>query len=259
MNHIIYVGKHALTMAVSRHLHDSWELIFCTSGNGRMNFEGRILDYSAEDILIIPPLLPHSNMSEEGFTNIHINLIDTTLTHTEPLVVHADPNGFLRDAFTAAFHYFSEGAAGYHTLLPIYGQLIVAFLTLSQPNYQHSEIIQKIENHILQNYPDSAYDLNAYLESLPFNSEYLKKLFKKATGLTPHQYLTDKRLENAACTLATYCGKGNISETARLCGFSDPLYFSRMFKKKYGVSPRNYVSDEIPPAATDSDSMKIMV
>lgn len=259
MNNIVYVGKHALTMAVSRHIHHSWELIYCTSGNGRMRFEDRIADYGADDILIVPPLLPHSNMSEEGFTNIHINLVDSTLTHTEPSLVHADPNGFLRNAFTAAFYYYSEGAAGYHTLLPLYGQLIVASLTLSQPSGQHGETIQQIENSILQNYPDAAYDLNAYLSGLPFNTEYLKKVFKKATGLTPHQYLTDKRLESAANTLATYYGKGNISETARLCGFSDPLYFSRMFKKKYGVPPRSYTPPETPPAGTGSDSMKIMV
>lgn len=71
MNNVVYVGKHALTMAVSRHIHHSWELIYCTSGNGQMRFEDRIIDYAADDILILPPLLPHSNMSEEGFTNIH--------------------------------------------------------------------------------------------------------------------------------------------------------------------------------------------
>ncbi len=259
MNKIVYVGKHALTMAVSRHLHNSWELIYCTSGNGKMIFGDATLEYAAGDITIIPPLLPHSNISENGFTNIHMNLIDSTLTHTEPLIIPADSNGFLLDAFTASFHYFSSGAAGYQTLLPLYGQLVVSTLSLSQPNYQHSEVIQKIENDILQNYPDCGYDLNAFLGSLPFNIEYLKKLFKRATGLTPHQYLIDKRLENAASTLATYCGKGNISETARLCGFSDPLYFSRMFKKKYGVSPRSYSPPDLPHGAAGSDSVKIMI
>lgn len=258
MNRIVYVGKHALTMAVSRHLHNCWELIYCTSGSALASFDDREIAYAADDILMIPPLLPHSNASRDGFTNIHINLTDTTLTHTEPVLIHADPNGFLRNAFSAAFYYFSEGAAGAQTLLPLYRQLIVASLALAQPNGQHSETIQRIENDILQHYPDRGYDLNAFLSELPFNTEYLKKMFKKATGLTPHQYLTDKRLESAASILATYCGKGNISETARLCGFSDPLYFSRMFKKKYGVPPRGYIAEESPHAA-DPDSMKIMV
>ena len=258
MNNIIYVGKHALTWTVSRHFHKGWELIYCTSGNGQLIFADRRLEYDANDVAIIPPLLPHSNISEDGFTNIHMNLPDAALPHTEPFIVRADSNGFLLDAFTAAFYYYSEASAA-HTVLPLYGQLIVGLLTSSQPNRRHSDTVQQIEDHILQHYPDCAYDLNAYLSSLPFNIEYLKKMFKRETGLTPLQYLTDKRLESAARTLATFCGKGNISETAHLCGFSDPLYFSRLFKKKYGVSPRSYTPEALTPPVPGSDDMKIML
>lgn len=258
MNKIVYVGKHALTMSVSRHFHSNWELIFCTDGEGELVFDDRVLHYSANDIAIIPPFLPHSNRSEEGFTNIHINLAEATIIGTEPLIIPAEPNGFLLNAFSAAFYYYSSPSAG-AVLLPAYGQLIAAFLTAYQPAGPNNEIIQEILNNILQNYPDPRYDLNAYLHTLPFNSEYLKKLFKKETGLTPLQYLTDRRLESAANMLVMNCDKGNISETARLCGFSDPLYFSRLFKKKYGVSPRNYRGEGKPDFFPDSDSMKTML
>lgn len=255
MSTISYVGKHALTWTVSRHIHKDWELIYCTEGSGEMVFEGRTLRYGAGDVAIVPPMVPHSNVSEGGFTNIHMNVSDSSLTGTEPLIVHADSNGFLLDAFTAAFYYYSESGVG-QGLLPIYGQLIVTFLTQYQPGRRHSDTVQRIEDNILQHYPDCTYDLNAYLNTLPFNTEYLKKMFKKETGLTPLQYLTEKRLENAASTLASYCGRGNVSETARLCGFGDPLYFSRLFKRKYGVSPRNYSPEAASPG---SDNIKIMV
>lgn len=258
MNHIIYAGKHALTWTVSQHLHKGWELIYCTSGDGEMVFEGRRLSYGANDVAVIPPMVPHSNMSENGFTNIHINLTDAALTYTEPRIVRADSNGFLLDAFRAAFYCYSDASGG-RALLPIYGQLIVACLTSYQRERRHSEVVQQIEDNILQHYPDCTYDLNAYLSALPFNTEYLKKMFKKETGLTPLQYLTDRRLENAASTLSTYLGKGNISETARLCGFSDPLYFSRLFKKKYGVSPRSYTPGAAAQAESGREDMKIMV
>lgn len=251
MNNIVYVGKHALTWTVSRHCHRGWELIYCTGGAGELIFDGGTLSYRAHDVAVIPPMVPHSNVSAEGFTNIHINLMDTALTYLEPLIIQADSNGFLLDAFTAAFYYYSEASAG-QDLLPIYGQLVAAFLSKHQPRRQHSETVRQIEDDILRHYPDCTYDLNAYLSSLPFNTEYLKKMFKKETGLTPLQYLTSKRLENAASTLASFCGTCNVSETALMCGFSDPLYFSRLFKKRYGVSPRNYT----PEAAPDP---KIMV
>lgn len=258
MNQITYVGRHALTWTVSRHIHKGWELICCTSGCGQLVFSGKSLPYSDGDVVIVPPMLPHANISEEGFTNIHINLTDAALPQAEPYVVRSDPNGFLLDAFNAAFYYWSEAGAG-QTLLPIYAQLIVAFLTKYQPGHYRSEAVQRIEADILQHYPDCTYDLNAYLASLPFNTEYLKKMFKRETGFTPLQYLTEKRLESAASTLSSFCGKGNISETARLCGFGDPLYFSRLFKRKYGVSPRNYTSEMAFPASSTPDDSKIMV
>lgn len=257
MNNIVYVGKHALTWTVSRHVHKDWELIYCTGGSGEMVFEDRTLRYGAHDIIVIPPALPHSNQSAEGFTNIHMNLTDTVLPGAEPFMIRADSNGFLLDAFQAAFYYYHSETAARQVLLPIYGQLITAFLTSCQP--QHSTVVQQVENDILKHYPDCTYDLNAYLGSLPFNTEHLKKMFKKETGLTPLQYLTNKRLESAASTLSTYLGRGNVSETARMCGFSDPLYFSRLFKRKYGISPRSFTEEVILPDASDPEDVKILV
>ena len=247
MSVISYVGKHARTWTVSRHLHRDWELIYCTGGSGELLFEGQALPYAANDVAVIPPMVPHSNMSAEGFTNVHVNLADAAFSYPAPLVVRGDPNGFLSDAFSAAFYYWSEPSAG-HALLPVYGQLLAALVDACQPGPRRSEVVQQVEDHILHHYPDCAYDLNAYLSSLPFSTGYLKKLFKRETGLTPLQYLTGKRLENAASILATFCGRVNISETACLCGFADPLYFSRLFKQRYGVPPRSYMAAALPPA-----------
>lgn len=260
MNKIVYVGKHALTMTVSRHFHSTWELIFCTSGCGTMIFGDSTMPYSANEIVVIPPLLPHANVSVTGFTNIHIYLEEATFHQTEPFIISADPNGFLFNAFSAAFYYYSSNSEGRSLLLPLYGQLIATSLTIQKPEHPHSEIVQQLENDILENYPDRSYDLNFFLNTLPFSAGYLKKLFKKETGLTPLQYLIDKRLENAANYLAANGGNRNISEISHQCGFSDPLYFSRVFKRKYGVAPRDYTSEQAaPPDASDPDQFKIML
>lgn len=258
MNRILYAGKHSLTLVVSQHCHSSWELIFCTSGSGKLIFDSKTIHYSANEIAVIPPFVSHSNVSMAGFTNIHINLADAAFSQTEPMIIPADANGFLLNAFTAAFYFYSSSFEGRTVLLHLYGQLIAAILNLRQPKQIRSETVQQIADNILANYSDCGYDVNLYLNSLPFSAEYLKRLFKKEVGLTPHQFLTDKRLDSAANTLVNIYGKGNISEVARLSGFSDPLYFSRLFKKKYGVPPRDYTSGSMPPAVNNSDSMKII-
>jgi AraC-like DNA-binding protein len=104
-----------------------------------------------------------------------------------------------------------------------------------------SEIVEEIRKSILKNFSDINYKLDVYLKSLPFSYDYLRKLFKKETGLTPHEYLIRTRM-NAAQMLLSSTGRFDFSvnETSELCGFSEPLYFSRVFKKRFNVSPTEY-------------------
>ena len=61
------------------------------------------------DIVIIPPMTPHSNASADGFQNIHINMVSPALSFVSPLVISDDSNHFLLDAFNAVFfHFYSD-------------------------------------------------------------------------------------------------------------------------------------------------------
>ena len=55
-------------------------------------------------------------------------------------------------------------------------------------------------------------------------------------GVSPQQYLIDLRLRNARDLLIST--DLSISEVARSVGYDDPLYFSRLYRKHYGLSPR---------------------
>lgn len=62
--------------------------------------------------------------------------------------------------------------------------------------------------------------------------------FKRHTGMPPMQYILNLRLNNARALLTqTDC---TVSEIAAIVGFSDPLYFSRLFKRHFGLSPAQY-------------------
>lgn len=64
------------------------------------------------------------------------------------------------------------------------------------------------------------------------------RCFKDFTGSSPQAYLVDMRIEKAKDLLAN--NSFQISEVAELVGYLDPLYFSRIFKKKTGCSPNEY-------------------
>ena len=62
--------------------------------------------------------------------------------------------------------------------------------------------------------------------------------FRKVTGTTPLRYITRSRLEKARDLLLE--SDLPVSAVAEMCGFSDPLYFSRCFRKQFLSSPRQY-------------------
>ena len=70
------------------------------------------------------------------------------------------------------------------------------------------------------------------------SKSYFVKLFGDIMGTSPQQYHTALLINKSCNLLAT--SSYNISEIARLCGMEDALYFSRLFKKHVGLSPRDY-------------------
>ena len=263
MNDITYVGRHSLMHTVSRHAHESWEFVYCTYGTGTFVFDDFTISYKKGDVVIIPPLVPHSNASEQGFKNIHVNMTSPTLTFKKPTIIMDDSNHFLLDAFTAVFYHFYSDRKEKTALLSAYGDLISCYLIAYQTVQQRSGVVERIEHNIISNYADCDYELDTYLRSLPFSYDYLRKLFQKELGVTPHKYLIDKRLQIAAEVLVNNGNNGStIADIALMCGFRDPLYFSKMFKKKYGVAPSYYlkskrVSSDAP--TEDADSVKVML
>ena len=232
MNEIIYAGKHLITFSVSRHAHSSWEFIYCTSGSGRLSFDSGVIPYQTGD--------PALNLRR-------------------PTIVHDDGNHFILDAFTAAFYYFGSSPGKQSLLLSAYANLIVNLIANSLSTPTRNPIVEEIVKSLILSYPDENFELDQYLRTLPFNYDYLRKLFKNEVGVTPHQFLSDTRLQAAAERLSFTDGKqANISEVAHLCGFREPLYFSKIFRKKYGLSPSQYQrrqreSTSIP----DGESLKI--
>lgn len=260
MNEIIYAGKHLITFSVSTHAHTSWEFIYCTSGAGQLTYQEGCIPYKAGDLLLIPPMVYHRNESDTGFTNIHFNMVKPALSLREPTVLHDSGNHFLLDVVNAIFYFSSSEHGKQSVLLSAYANLFLALVNTYLYAPVQNPTVEEIAAYIIRNYPDENLELDQYLRSLPFNYDYLRKLFKKTVGVTPHQFLSDTRLQAAAERLGRSDENGaNISEICHLCGFREPLYFSKIFRKKYGVSPSRYQEERRRERADipDGDAIKI--
>jgi AraC-like DNA-binding protein len=80
--------------------------------------------------------------------------------------------------------------------------------------------------------------LREIAECLRLNPDYLSRVFKQHVGRSVGRYILDRRLDVARDLLLS--APLSIKEIARQVGFDDALYFSRIFRRETGLSPRDY-------------------
>ena len=261
MNDIIHVTKLYNAYSVSREALDDWELIYCTQGEGTLVFDGLHLPFRAGNAVAIPPGLTRTCLSPTGFEAISIHMCAPGFSAREPIVACDDSAHNMRNVFTAIAYHYQSPDSSRSSFLGAYGYLVCCYISASlRASHPRPSVVEDIKRDILQHFRDCDYRLETYLRSLPFSYDYIRKLFQRETGFTPHRFLNDVRLEQSARSLVDVTGS-SVADISRSCGFREPLYFSRMFKKQFGVAPSVYreqhilASKEVFGKAFDSDDV----
>ncbi len=239
-----YIEKHLKTFTVKQHKHLFWEIIYVTEGKGVFTFEtGESLAYQKGQVICIPPNLQHYNSSSIGFKNIHLTIEAWNPNVNKPILIES--SSYTKDLYTLmelAYKYFHLSATQSELLLSLTRSIVASldFLIKSSPV---SKITQPIQEAIINNYTDCDFSLDSAYDSIPYSREYIRKIFIKEHGVSPLMYLMEKRIDCAKQLLIRRNNDDSdytIKEIAEMSGFSDPLYFSRYFKKITGVSPKEY-------------------
>ena len=95
----------------------------------------------------------------------------------------------------------------------------------------------RILSYIHMNYRENLTNISIG-EKFQYHPNYVSYLIKHTTGMPVHQYIIHVRLMNAASLLENTAL--SVGEIAAACGFCDTAYFSRYFKKYFGISPSKY-------------------
>lgn len=98
--------------------------------------------------------------------------------------------------------------------------------------------LEQIQRYI-QNHFEEELSLPRLSDLFKVSQSHLSRSFKKEFGINLTTYINTCRL-NAAKEMLDK-GEKNITETASLVGYADYAYFSSLFKKQFGVSPREYL------------------
>lgn len=226
-----------------------YHIILVTNGKVKVEIKGKNHIANSGSIIFLPPNVPHNYTYFKGedtdYGWIHFD------GRILPLILQEFPFNcgiypiediqkvrlLLERIYTACSKKRSGNEFLCNSLLGEFfvklGQL--AFLTPHIPEKENRllELLQQID--ISPEKPLSNKDL---AESFDISEFHFIRIFKAKTGLTPIQYQIQSKLKKAVGLLLDT--QLNVSEIAYMCGFSDPLYFSALFKKKMGQSPTLY-------------------
>lgn len=255
--------------SVAVHWHEEAELTMVTKGRCTYQIQFETYEAREGDILFVPPASLHSisifpgEIFESETYVFHMNFLGAgttdicTVRYFTPLLkqeLHL-PELIGKDhpVYDGLFQVFREMDPAYENMAPGY-ELVMKSLLLralalllpygteeaSVPHLQeeHWFKLRMVVEYIGEHYAE---DLTIpQLAKLCYFSEYhFMRFFKKYMGMSCLEYIKTLRLEKAAGLLGR--GDTSVLDASLSSGFSNLSYFYREFKKKYGMTPKQFI------------------
>ncbi len=222
-----------------------WHIILMTQGRGTAEIDGKVHLLHENDMLLYAPDQPQRYFFLEGYAEsfyLHFSgtrcaeLLDKCRLASG--VYSVQRGSELRLIFQRLLRAYR--AEGEWASIARIGCLMELLSMLGEDVHSANDhinpaggLMEYIHAHCAE-----ALDLDAFAAQNGIGAHRLTQIFREQTGLTPHRYKLQLQLVDAKHLLAHT--DQSVSEIAQHIGIADPLYFSRVFKKNVGASPREY-------------------
>lgn len=237
--------------------HDYYELYFLLSGEREFFYENEMFNIGIGAFAVIPPFTMHKT-SGGSYSRVNVNISPGNLTKREREYLDGlSKHGVLSidEAHRAPiFSLLRDGASVdiidaqekqslqlsfVHTILYLLerGSTTPLSCDASTKGDSRDTHILKIVSYLNKNYSEEL-SLEKISESFYISKNTLCARFREAMQCSVMQYLAFVRLSRAKELLTT--SDKSIEEISELCGYSSANYFSLIFKRSVGMSPKNY-------------------
>lgn len=240
----------------SQHSHYFLEILYVVDGKGIVEIDGRTYNIAKNDIVIYNADVKHSEQSstEEpleinfiAFDKIQLKNLPPNfiLSPNTNCIFNAAPFAdVLSNLFKIICHELTEKDEFYTEIVKHASYTLIMYVfrvmnrTVSNiPLLNKDNILNIVLPYIDKNFLDNI-SLSDIAAKCFVNKYYLSHLFTENFGMSVGQYVRSKKLELAQKQI---CETNlPISDIAGQCGFSDPAYFNRLFKKATGLTPLQY-------------------
>jgi AraC-like DNA-binding protein len=262
--------QHPHDLTAVLHHHDFAELVIIVSGQGRQHIEGVEYPVATGDVFLIQGNIEHYfvERNEMEHYNVMFNPARLPLPESElrqipgyQAIFHLEPAYRRSHQFTSHLQLDKAGLVTVKEIIrrmenelhdnvngvnaAVFGHLVALIVFISRQysaqatSYKRKGLLRlaKLIGLLEKDYAKD-WNLEKIARMSGMSKNNLLRVFKDATGQSPIDFLLNLRLQNAAAMLLD--SDCNITETAQNSGFHDSNYFTRQFKRKFGISPLRY-------------------
>lgn len=222
------------------HQHKEYEIIVYTKGQGT-SYAADAISVTQGDIMIMPPNTVHQCAFSGELERIYIRgEFGHCFSFSAPVFLKDNPQ---QEGIVLANMIYRNRFANPEYL----SALMDAFLHYLMKSICTQDRIHTAVTHIINEMTSRFYeydlDLRLLLEESGYAQDYIRAHFKKITGKTPVEFLTEVRIRHACFLIDTYAKSVPLTDIASQCGYTDYVYFSKKFKSLTGISPRTYLNN----------------
>ena len=224
----------------------NYRLLLVVNGSGTLKVWERIFELTAGDLILLPPAVPLCFTSNNQLHYLYISFIGTRANRIAE-ELHTTRYGLMMHGMKTLEPIWKTIFAAENEILRLRGEGILLYtFSLMQETlmretriHRQSNLVPEVRHYVEDHLTEPTLSLSTIAAALNYNAKYISGLFVKETGMKLSQYITALRIRHAYTLVES--GTASVKDLAFLCGFSDPLYFSTVFKKHAGISPREYI------------------
>lgn len=246
-------GRHVISPL---HYGETVEIGFVRGIEGEIRINGRCFPFKEKNVFFIPPGYLHTSVYRTGGTKkgdmvcaFHINvnelapLIDLNRLLQKDNLTLLDL-AFRCEDFDALWEIVQRISDEGQSFIAKSRELLALFERIAeQKNTQeltveYSKVAVGLINFVEAHYAEKL-SVQIAADYFGYSKQYFCKWFKGETGMTFNDFLNTVRVHHACLYLASGY---SVEESAAACGFSDPSYFAKVFKRYAEMPPKAYAA-----------------
>ena len=215
--------------------HDYWEMTFVFHGRGILK-AGKNFQLEPNTICLIPPNIRHLEVSKDKMDTLWMGVCGSNLNFLDNKQIYSAINPELNFLFEKLWleterSYDTTGIKLDGFIKVIFGSFIKSTNDAKQNSLDCiDDAIQYLQKKLSDNFT-----ISFLANKFGYSEGYFYRAFKKRTGQTPINFLMRLRIQQANRMLQHT--SLSVKKIAKIVGFNDPFYFSKVYHKYTGHTP----------------------